>query len=141
MAGDPRGQCGVSSVWLAEVLAHEYSIGSTFCRGSLILGEDEVEELMDHCWLEIDGGSGEELILDVTCDQAWGFDEQIVFNWRSVLDRQRVRYVARNRIDLSDLAKDRVWPRYQTLLGNIERVKTRGEPKNQVGSQGPLDTL
>jgi hypothetical protein len=38
--GNPRGQCGVSSVWLAEVLAREYSIDSTFCRGSLIIDDE-----------------------------------------------------------------------------------------------------
>ena len=31
-AGNPQGQCGVSSVWLAELLAREYSIYSTFCQ-------------------------------------------------------------------------------------------------------------
>ena len=69
-AGSPRGQCGVSSAWLAEVLHRKYSIGSTFCRGSLIFGEHVAKDLLDHCWLEITAESGEELVLDLTCDQA-----------------------------------------------------------------------
>jgi hypothetical protein len=118
-AGNPRGQCGVSSVWLAEVLDREYSIGSTFCRGSLIFSEDVAEDLLDHCWLEITAESGEELVLDLTCDQAHGFDRQIIFDSRADLDQEHVHYIPSERVDISDLPSNPVWPRYQKLLRNI----------------------
>jgi hypothetical protein len=117
-AGNPQGQCGVSSVWLAEELAREYSITSTFCLGTLIFDDDQAEDLDDHCWLEIPT-EPEELVLDLTCDQARGFDREIVFDSKSDLDRAHIYYISRDRVDISDLPNDPVWPRYQKLLLNI----------------------
>ena len=117
-AGNPQGQCGVSSVWLAAELAREYSILSTFCQGSLFFHDDQTEDLLDHCWLEITA-EPEELILDLTCDQARGFDREIVFDSKSDLDQERIYYISRDRVDISDLPSTPVWPRYQELLRNI----------------------
>jgi hypothetical protein len=117
-AGNPRGQCGVSSVWLAEVLAREYSIYSTFCRGSLIFDDEHVEDLFDHCWLEING-PGDALILDLTCDQARGFDRLMVFDAKTKLELDGVRYNSTERVNSSDLPSNPVWPRYTQLLFNI----------------------
>jgi hypothetical protein len=120
IAGNPRGQCGVSSVWLAEMLDCEYSIRSTFCLGSVIFDGQDAENLLDHYWLEIDGESGEELILDLTCDQAQGFNRQIVFDSRTDLEREHVHYIPRERVDVSDLPpNDPVWSRYRRLLLNM----------------------
>ena len=118
-AGSPHGQCGVSSAWLAVVLHREYSIGSTFCQGSLVFSEHVAEDLLDHCWLEITPESGEELVLDLTCDQAPGFDRQIVFDLRADLDQVNVHYIPRQRVDIADLPNNPVWPRYQKLLHNM----------------------
>ena len=117
-AGNPEGQCGVSSVWVAEELAREYSIPSTFCEGSLVFDDDQAEDLLDHCWLEIPV-EPEELVLDLTCDQALGFDREIVFDSKSDLDRAHICYISRDRVDISDLADNPVWPRYQKLLVNM----------------------
>ena len=117
--GNPRGQCGVSSVWLAEELARQYSILSTFCRGSLMFDDDQAENLPDYCWLEISAVPREELVLDLTCDQARGFNREIVFEVKSDLDRARIYYVPRDRVEVADLPKNPVWPRYQKLLLNM----------------------
>ena len=117
-AGNPQGQCGVSSAWLAEELVRQYSITSTFCLGALIFDDDQTEDLLEHCWLEIPT-EPEELVLDLTCDQARGFDREIVFDSKSDLDRAHIYYLSRNRVDISDLPNDPVWPRYQKLLQNI----------------------
>jgi hypothetical protein len=119
MPGTPRGQCGVSSAWLAAVLHRDYSIPSTFCQGSLIFNDQRAADILDHCWLEINGGAGEELILDLTCGQARGFERQIVIDSKSHLDRERVHYVSHERLSTSDLPNNPVWPRYQTLLRNL----------------------
>jgi hypothetical protein len=119
--GNPRGQCGVSSVWLAEVLRREYSMRPTFCRGSLIFHYRRAENLLDHCWLEI-GESGDELILDLTCDQARGFHTPIVFDSRADLDREHIHYISRERVDISNLPNNPVWPRYQMLLLNLRQL-------------------
>jgi hypothetical protein len=117
--GTPDGQCGVSSAWLAETLHKKYSMSSTFCEGSLIFHDQQAESVLDHCWLELNGSDGDELILDLTCDQAQGFDRPIVLNAKTHLDRQGVRYIPRERLSISDLPDSPVWPRYQTLLRNL----------------------
>jgi hypothetical protein len=115
----PDGQCGVSSAWLAEMLDQQYSIPSTFCEGSLIFDDQQAENVLDHCWLELNESDGDELILDLTCDQAQGFDTPIVFHAKADLDRQGVHYIARDRLSISDLPDSPIWPRYQTLLRNL----------------------
>jgi hypothetical protein len=118
-AGNPQGQCGVSSVWLAEVLAREFSICSTFCQGSLIFDDENAEDLSDHCWLEINARRRSSLILDLTCDQARGFDRQIVFEAKAKLESEGVHYFSTVRVDTSDLPSNPVWPRYARLLFNM----------------------
>lgn len=101
------------------MLAHKYSIRSTFCRG-LLMFDGQAEDVGDHCWLEIKGESGEELVLDLTCDQAQGFNRQIVFESKADLDRERIHYIARDRGEISDLPySNPLWPRYQRLLLNM----------------------
>jgi hypothetical protein len=126
-AGDPQGQCGVTSAWLGEILAREYSVPSTFCRGFLIFGQHNAENVLDHCWLEIDGAYGEEIVVDLTCDQARGFGRQIVFDAKADLELQQINYITRDRVKVSDLGRTPVWPRYCSLRKSSERVKTRGE--------------
>jgi hypothetical protein len=116
---NPLGQCGVTSVWLADLLAYKYSIRSTFCYGSLTFGPDTVENLYDHCWLEIGEPSGENLILDLTCSQARGLNWEVVFDSRTNLDRQEVHYSSREHIDFLDLTDNPVLPRYDMLLFNM----------------------
>jgi hypothetical protein len=137
-AGDPCGQCGVSSVWLAEVLRYQYSISSTFCLGSLIFHYRNAENLLDdHCWLEINEESGKELILDLTCDQASGFDRPIVFDAKTDLDQDGIYYLSRERVDVSNLRKNPVWPRYQTLLVNLRQLAS----DNHLSQEDPDRSL
>ena len=119
-AGNPRGQCGVSSVWLAEELRSrilDRLQHSVWDRSSSTT--TQAEDLLDHCWLEIPAEPGEELVLDLTCDQARGFDREIVFDSKSDLDQAHIYYISRERVDISDLPSNPVWPRYQKLLRNI----------------------
>jgi hypothetical protein len=116
----PDGQCGVSSAWLAETLDQQYSIPSMFCEGSLFFDDQQAENVLDHCWLELNGSDGDELILDLTCGQAQGFDRPIVLDAKTHLDRQGVRYIRRDWLGNSDLSNSPVWPRYQTLLRKLE---------------------
>jgi len=126
-AGDPCGQCGVSSVWLAEVLRQQYSICSTFCIGSLVFYYRRTMNFLDHhCWLEINGESSEELILDLTCDQAPGFCRPIVFDSKSDLNQEYIHYVSQKRVDVSQLPTNPVWPRYQRLLVNLHKLPSGG---------------
>ena len=131
-AGDPRGQCGVSSVWLAKILRHQYSISSTFCLGSLIFYCGSAEYLLNHhCWLEINEESGEELILDLTCDQARGFDRTIVCDSKTDLDQEGIHYSSCERVDVSNLRKNPVWPRYLKLLANLRQLASDSQASQE----------
>ena len=137
--GNPCGQCGVSSVWLAHVLRNRYSISSIFCRGSLTFYYGSAENLLDHCWLEINGESGEELVLDLTCDQAPGFCRPIVFKSKADLDREHIRYISRERVEMSSLPKNPVWPRYQILLANLHKLASYNHiPEEGVDQSHPF---
>jgi hypothetical protein len=115
-----RGQCGVSSLWLSQILDREYSICSMFCRGEGYFGGQWAERLRNHCWLEIDGESGEPVIVDLTCDQAQTSRREIVFNSRSQLDREDVHYKLSEHINVFDLSRhSNLWRRYQRLLANM----------------------
>lgn len=64
--GDPqsRGQCGVSSLWLARtLLAKGYN--AQFAEGTLNTGSQEE----DFVWVHLEAPSGETLVADVTSDQ------------------------------------------------------------------------
>jgi hypothetical protein len=116
----PRGQCGVSSLWISQILDRQYSICSMLCRGEVYFGGQWAERLRNHCWLEIDGGSREPVILDLTCDQADAFEREIVFNSRSQLDQEHVHYKLSEQMDISDLHRHSdLWRRYHTLLANM----------------------
>jgi hypothetical protein len=118
--GRPHGQCGVSSLWLSQILDREYSICSMLCRGDVYFGVQRTDRLSNHCWLEIDGGSGEAVILDLTCDQAGAFRREIVFNSRTQLDRERVHYILSEKIDVSNVFEHLdLWRRYRRLLVNM----------------------
>jgi hypothetical protein len=42
-----------------------------------------------------------------------------VFDWKRDLDRAHIYYISRDRVEISDLPSDPVWPRYQKLLLNL----------------------
>jgi hypothetical protein len=137
-AGNPCGQCGVSSVWLAEILRHQYSISSIFCLGSLIFYYNRAENRLDnHCWLEINGESGEELVLDLTCDQARGFGRPIVFDSKTDLYREQIRYVRHEHVEVSDLPRNPVWPRYLILRDNLHELASDNYASPKGVDQSP----
>lgn len=94
-------------------------MSSTFCEGSLLFDDQQAEDVLNHCWLELNGSADEELVLDLTCDQAQGFDRPIVLDAKTHLDRQGVRYIRRDWLGTSDLPNSPVWARYQTLLRKL----------------------
>lgn len=66
-AGDPAGQCGVTSAWLQRRLAEDHGISSTCWTGFLVTVRDG--KSARHCWLELDT-TEVDVIVDLTADQA-----------------------------------------------------------------------
>jgi hypothetical protein len=114
-----RGQCGVSSVWLALELYDRYEVDPTYCYGKLSV-EGVPSSIDHHCWLEIGGRDDpHRIIIDLTCDQAEGLEESILCGRYDELIKEGVRYEARSRLCVNELGTDRVWPRFKVLQAAV----------------------
>jgi hypothetical protein len=111
-----KGQCGVSSVWLARELYETYGVHSTYCYGDLLFSDEDLTPVKHHCWIEIgDVVDGCRLVIDLTCDQADSIEDQVLCSTHDDLVRQGLRYEARTRLKIKDLPHDRVWDRFMAL--------------------------
>ncbi|MGW3038375.1 hypothetical protein ACWDCB_45235 [Streptomyces sp. NPDC001178] len=110
-----KGQCGVSSVWLARRLRHR-EIEATYCYGRLSFDDPSISSVDHHCWIEIGSPSDPARhVIDLTCDQADGFEEKVIYRRYDDLARAGIRYEPVTRLAVDDLPSDRVWPRYTRL--------------------------
>lgn len=110
-----KGQCGVSSVWLACQLRMR-QIEATYCYGRLSFDNPSIASVDHHCWIEIGrpADAGRQVI-DLTCDQADGFGERVIYRRHGELARDGIHYEPVTRLAVDDLPDDRVWPRYKRL--------------------------
>lgn len=118
-AGDPTGQCGVSSAWLVHQLCADFGLQAMYCYGSLTIGDPVDVTIARHCWVELNCAA-KTFVIDVTADQATGFDERIVCGPKErLLSSQRLSYDARVRKSQQELVDDDVWPRLVALTDGI----------------------
>jgi hypothetical protein len=114
---NPRGQCGVSSAWLAVCLHTVHKLEATYCYGDLEADGPQVMSVHHHCWLEVGHESDlRRRVIDITFDQATGCPRDIVSEPHDSLWRKGIRYISANRLRHDQLPNDAVWPRYQRLL-------------------------
>ncbi|MEU4352343.1 hypothetical protein [Streptomyces sp. NPDC023838] len=110
-----KGQCGVSSVWLARQLRLR-EIEATYCYGRLSFDDPSISSVDHHCWIEIGPAADTaRLVIDLTCDQADGFEEKVIYRRHDELTREGIRYEPVTRLAVDDLPGDRVWSRYTRL--------------------------
>lgn len=123
-SGNPTGQCGVSSAWLVHRLYADFGIAGTYCYGSLAIGDPAEVMIARHCWVEL-SWAAVVYVIDLTADQAPGFNERIVFGPKGrLLSDEHLHYDARMRKSRQELIDDDVWPRVVTL--NDELVSLSG---------------
>lgn len=119
-----RGQCGVTSVWVARELRRKYSVEATYCYGTLTIDRAQRSIVDHHCWLEI--GQCEDpqrIVIDLTCDQAEGLEGPVLCERHDRLIESGVRYEARSRLSVDELHMDRVWRRFQALRAAVDAVQ------------------
>jgi len=110
-----RGQCGVTSVWLALELYSKHAIDATYCYGTLTL-EGVRSNVDHHCWLEIgERTDPARMVIDLTCDQAEGLEDPVLCKRYDELLADGIRYDARSRLNVNELDTDRVWRRFLAL--------------------------
>ncbi|MFD9795536.1 hypothetical protein ACFWXK_31810 [Streptomyces sp. NPDC059070] len=110
-----KGQCGVSSVWLARKLRLR-EIEATYCYGKLSFDNPSISSVDHHCWIEIGPPTeARRVVIDLTCDQADGFEEKVIYRRHDELTRDGIHYEPATRLAVDDLPADRVWSRYTRL--------------------------
>jgi hypothetical protein len=125
-AGGPpsRGQCGVSSVWLARKL-RDVGLEATYCYGRMSFEDPAAVAVDHHCWLEIgDVNDDGRLVIDVTSDQALGLDRPVLCEPHHELKRQGIHYEAGSRLTFDQLEDDRVWDRFMKLKEKLEPLNS-----------------
>ncbi|MFG1826632.1 hypothetical protein ACGFIJ_29475 [Microbispora bryophytorum] len=132
-AGDPRGQCGVTSVWLARRLRTDLLLEPVYCYGRLRVGRhdgrDDAEDVSHHCWVEIGPADDpRRFVIDLTGDQSDAVREPIILGEHRALADRGLRYETAASLRLDELPKDRVWPRFLAL---DDRLRDLEEPRRQ----------
>jgi hypothetical protein len=126
---DPKGQCGVSSVWLARQLRTDFGVEATYCYGDLEFADPTRKPVHHHCWIEVgEEDDASRIVIDLTCDQAESVSEPVLSAEHTKLVERGMKYIARTRLSLDEIPLDRVWHRFNVLDdamdGSILRRKT-----------------
>jgi len=104
-AGDPAGQCGVTSAWLQRRLLEDHGIEAAYCIGTRSNGH----HVARHCWLET-GRVVDPVIIDLTADQYGG--GPVTCDLHSVLVVEHwFYYTTLQRLDTEGLLTDPVQAR------------------------------
>lgn len=118
-AGDPAGQCGVTSAWLQQRLHDDHGIDSWYMVGQVWLNGARLAE--EHCWLEIGDGL-DRIVIDPTADQLPGVsDLPVLYAAHAELLRDGIHYWSFETLDYDDILLDPVIDR----LGLLEAAVTR----------------
>ena len=120
-----RGQCGVSSAWLVEVLEEAHpALEISYCYGDLIATDRAGVALERHCWVEVGPRfDPERLVIDLTGDQ-WELlkDRPVLCLPHDQVKRElRVDYRAKlGRLNPLQLKYDLVQPRLAILKARLQ---------------------
>lgn len=113
-AGDPAGQCGVTSAWLQRRLAEDHGIVAMYCIGQLFVPRAH-ETLRDHCWLELDTTAAD-VIIDLTADQLPSLkDRSVICSTYADLFGDGIDYSPQQDMSAADLLVDPVQARLAVL--------------------------
>ena len=123
-----KGQCGVTSVYLARHLeAQGHKV--FFCEGDAYFeGYDPIEQ---HCWLVLPkeasaNRSTEDIVIDITADQS-GYESAVVCETTDELAKRGIRYIERSRTLPSQVGVEHVRARLKVLQGGLRSRNTRRE--------------
>jgi hypothetical protein len=118
-----RGQCGVSSVWLARELRRRFSVEATYCYGDLLFHNNVAKPVTHHCWIEIgEDSNSKRMVIDLTCDQAESLNGPVLCARYDDLIDHGLNYRSRVRLTLDELPTDRVWHRFLALSDAVDSV-------------------
>jgi hypothetical protein len=92
-----KGQCGVSSMYLAKHLQSEgYDV--KFCEGNVFF--EDGTSILNHCWIKL-RKKNTDYIIDITADQN-GYNQEVIFNKVQDLKNSNIRYESTREIENID---------------------------------------
>ena len=118
-AGDPAGQCGVTSAWLQRRLAEDHGIAAWYCVGRVMCATHG-QTLRNHCWLEIGDMTWDRTVIDLTADQIPCWDGTFLYASYWVIYEEFARYSADVRLPEPEWGDD-LRPRLAILTAEVGR--------------------
>jgi hypothetical protein len=121
-----KGQCGVSSAYLASILTSRgYTV--LFCEGDVYF-PDGIEPITNHCWVKLPhflAGNKEvtNLIIDLTADQSGG-PEAVICETEELLTSRGIRYVVRHEVEPQTVQKGHLSERLHILSERLNHLTT-----------------
>lgn len=117
-----RGQCGVSSLWLARSLAKQ-GFNSMFTEGKIHIPNNKGN---DHVWVEVRDAIEEPLVIDITSDQyqtVWGSPVHVgvYAEYNEVVGR----YTPEQYFQPDNIPRKKLLGRYALLEAEIDRLPRR----------------
>ena len=118
-----KGQCGVSSLLLAEIISNEYHYNALFCEGDAHFPFERIKNvnkenvsIINHCWIEIDNYNNrmKTVIIDITADQN-GYGQKVIFDYKEDLNKRGVIYKTRLRSEPQDVNVEHLRKRLDLL--------------------------
>jgi hypothetical protein len=119
-----KGQCGVSSAFLAQRLK-EAGYNVQFCEGDVyFVGDKPIKE---HCWLVLpgyvsvpSGGTGD-LVIDITPDQS-GFSKSVICDSYENLEARGISYRESRRLPPNQIGVAHLWSRLDILKDRLNHI-------------------
>ena len=117
-----RGQCGVSSLWLARHFDAQ-GLDASFTEGKIHLLSGEGDE---HVWVEVRGVADEPLVVDLTSDQYRSVLGASVHMGMYADSHETIgRYTPERRLSPDTVPRSKLLARYAILEQNIARLPRR----------------
>lgn len=124
-----KGQCGVSSLLLAEILSKDYHYDALFCEGDALFPFEKNKEgssidvsIHNHCWIEIDNynNHGKTVLIDITADQN-GYGSKVIFAFKEDLVSRGIYYKSTSRNQAGDVNVEHLRKRLDLLSESMKR--------------------
>ena len=117
-----KGQCGVSSLYLARKLKKQ-GYSARFCEGDANFEKKDDTSIKNHCWVLLKNYRNRDIdvVIDLTADQN-GYSQKIIFKEINELNRQKIKYVSRSEKDPDSINVEHLIARLEYLEKELNLI-------------------
>ncbi|KAI4452199.1 hypothetical protein C823_006781 [Eubacterium plexicaudatum ASF492] len=112
-----KGQCGVSSFYLAKLL-EEKNYKVLFCEGDAYFPSSQ--PIIEHCWIKLLMCKNKDLIIDITADQS-GYDKKVVCMTKHELKKWGISYCAKKEYKMQEIKAVGLLRRQEYLESKLKK--------------------